>query len=216
MRAVLFAGLAAVLVAVAGGGLPAVAQPPKDAQKEPAKSDAKNSAAAELTRTKLLKTKVGIDATDVPLGEILKEFSHLVDEKNDQPVFWAYGANFPFAQKVTFAVRDMPLEVALDQLLTKAGGKLGYVVVSKSGDKYDGWVRLTTTNERGYEPPPPPAATAAEETEAADKLALAKKLIDGGKSATAKTVLEIVVRKFPTTKAGVEAKELLGKIEKDK
>ena len=103
--------------------------------------------------------------------------------------------------------------MALDKLLTKAGGGLGYVLVSKDGDKYDGWVRLTTTGERGFEPPP---ASAEDEATAADRLALAKRLLDAGKVASAKPVLEIIVRKYPTAKAAAEAKELLAKLEKEK
>jgi hypothetical protein len=207
MRALFLAGLAAGFLAVAGGGISPATQPPK----EPSKAAAKDTPAADFTRAKLLKVKVTGEFADVRLGEILKEFAAQTEMKTDEPVMWAYGANFPFARKVTFVVQDKPLEVALDQLLTKAGGGLGYVVVSKDGDKYDGWVRLTTTGERGFEPPP---ATAAEEADAAEKLTLAKKLIDAGKPASARPVLEIIIRKYPTTKAGVEAKELLGKIEK--
>ncbi len=164
-----------------------------------------------FTRTKLLKAKVTVEFTDARLGEVLKEFAHLVEEKTDQPVMWAYATGFPFAQKVTFSVKDKPLEVALDLLLKKAGGDLGYYVVSKDGDKYDGWVKLTTTSERGFEPPP---ATAEDEATATERLTLAKKLIDAGKPAAAKPVLEILAKKYPTTKAGAEAKELLGKLEK--
>lgn len=205
MRLTLFAGLLGGLLAAS----PATAQTPK----EPAKSTAKDSSAADTTRTKLLKTKVTVEFTDQQLGEILKEFAHLVGEKSDDALMWAYGEKFPFSQKVTFAAKDQPLDVALDKLLTKAGGGLGYVVVSKDGDKYDGWVRLTTTGERGHEPPP---ASAEDEATAAERLALAKRLLDASKAASAKPVLEIIVRKYPTTKAAAEAKELLSKLEKEK
>ncbi len=213
MRAMLFAGLTAGLVAFAGPNPAAVGQVPKDAPRTEARTAGTDTPAADFTRVKLLKAKMNGDFTNVSLGDILKEFAHLAEMETDQPVMWNYGAGFPFSQKVTFAIKDKPLEVALDELLKKAGGGLGYLVVSKDGDKYDGWVRLTTTGERGSLPP---AATEAEETEAASKLTLAKKLIDAGKGVTAKPVLEIIVRKFPTTKAAAEAKELIGKIEKDK
>jgi hypothetical protein len=207
MRVLLVTGFAAGVLAVAGGGLSPAAQPPK----EPAKAAVKETPAADFTRTKLLKVKVTGEFTDVRLGDVLKEFAAQTEMQTDEPVMWAYGANFPFAKKVTFSVKDKPLEVALDQLLTKAGGGLGYVVVSKDGDKYDGWVRLTTAGERGFEPQP---ATPAEEADAAEKLALAKKLIDAGKGSSAKPVLEIIVRKYPTTKAAGAAKALLAEIGK--
>jgi hypothetical protein len=211
MREVLVGALFAAVVALTGDAISATGQVPKEAPKEAPKDSGKDTVAAAQTRTKLLKAKVSGEFTDVRLGDILKEFAAQVDMKVEQPVMWAYGTGFPFAQKVTVAVKEKPLDAALDQLLTKAGGGLGYVVVSKDGDKYDGWVRLTTTGERGHEPPP---ATAEEEATAAERLALAKKLIDAGKPASAKPVLEVIVKKYPTTKAGMEARELLSKLEK--
>jgi hypothetical protein len=169
------------------------------------------SAAAKRTRTDLLKTKVSGDFQDVRLGDILKEFAAQVDMKAGEPVLWSYGPGFPFAKKTTFTAKDEPLEVALDRLFTKIGGGLGYVVVSKDGDKYDGWVRLTTNGERGMEPKPP---TPEEEAAALERLVLAKKLIDAGKPASARPLLEILVKKYPGTKAGMEAKPLLEKLDK--
>ncbi len=210
----LWAGVTAGVVAVSAMSVLAVGQPPAVVPKtEPAPSAVKSTPAAEFTLTKLLKTPVSGDFTDVPLGEILKEFAHQVEEKADDLLMWAYGTEFPFARKVSFAVNNQPLEVALDELLKKIGGGLGYVVVSKEGDKYDGWVRLTTTGERGHEAPP---ASAEDEMTAADRLALAKKLVDGGKLTSARPLLELIIRKYPTTKAAVQAKQLLEKIETDK
>jgi hypothetical protein len=203
MRGVLLSGLVAGLIA----GVGEARQAPKDAPKLEAKATGKDTPAADFTRTKLLKTKVTGEFADVPLGEVLKEFAHQVEEQTDRPVMWSYGPGFPFAQKVTFGTKGQPLEAVLDQLLTKAGGSLGYLVVSKDGDKYDGWVRLTTTGERGSEKvllPSPKDAVAA--------LADAKKLIDLGRLDTARTSLQAIVRKYPGTMAEAEAKELLGKI----
>jgi hypothetical protein len=163
------------------------------------------------TRTKLLKVAVTVDSREERLGDILKEFAAQVDARTDEPVMWTYATGFPYAQKVTFAVNEKPLEEALDLLFTKVGGELGYVVVSDEGKKYDGWVRLTTAGERGVSAPP---ATAEDEATAAKRLDLAKKLIDAGKPASAKPVLEIVAKNYPTTKAGMEAKALLEKIGK--
>ncbi len=196
----------AALVALAWCGIGGAQPIPKDDKK-----DAKPTAAAELTRTKLLKVKVSIDAKGGRLGDVLKEFAAQVDMKAEVLILWQYGSDFPYAQKVTYACKDKPLDAALDELLTKAGGGLGYIVVSKEGDKRDGWVSLNTTGERGSELPD---ATAEEETAAADRLAIAKKLIDAGKPDSAKPVLTLVVTKYPTTKAAVEAKQLLEKIGK--
>jgi hypothetical protein len=194
----------------------------KDVKKDTKKDDksaAKDAGtvtpAAQLTLTKSLKAKMSASFTDARLGDVLKEFAHLVDMRADTQLLWTYGPGFPYAQKVTYACKDKPLEVALDELFKKVGG-LGYIVVSKDDDRHDGWVLLTTTGERGTEKgfEPPPKATEAEETDAADKLGLAKKLIDLGKNEQAKTVLTFVVKRYPGAKATAEAKELLAKLEK--
>jgi hypothetical protein len=184
---------------------------PSQALKQEPKGGQKQTAAADWTRTKSLKTPVTREFTDERLGDILKEFAAQVDMKTDKPVLWTYGTGFPYGKKVTYAAKDKPLEEALDELLTKAGVGLGYVVISREGDKHDGWVRLTTTGERGQELPPP---TAQEEKDAADKLTEAKKLLDARKDVSAKVFLELVVKKYPATKAAKEAKELLARIEK--
>jgi hypothetical protein len=173
----------------------------------------KLTAAAEQTRDKALKAKVAAEFTEARLGDVLKEFAAQVDMKADVVVLWTYGPMFPFDKKVTFTCKSKPLDAALDELFTKVGGGLGYVVVSKDGDKHDGWVQLTTTGERGVAKPVP-MATAEDEKDAAEKLALAKRLIDGGKTDQAKTVLNFVVKRFPLAKAAAEAKELLTKLEK--
>ena len=190
------------MICIGIAGTPAAAQTPK-----PASTD---SPATSFTRTKLLTAKVSVQATSAPLGEILKEFAAQVDSSADQPMMWSYGPGFPHSKKVAFSVKDKPLDEAMDLLLTKAGGGLGYVVVSRDGEKYDGWVRLTTTGERGFDT----AATTDDEMLAAQRLAVAKKLIDAGKPAAAKPVLMILATRYAKTKAGKEAKELLEKMEK--
>jgi hypothetical protein len=186
----------------------------KDA-KAPAKDYSGFTPAAQLTFNKSLKAKMTAAFTEARLGDVLKEFAHLVDTKADTLLLWTYGPGFPYAQKVSYTCKDKPLEVALDELFTKVGG-LGYIVVSKDGDRHDGWIRVTTTGERGTEKgvEPPPKATEAEEMDATDKLGLAKKLIDAGKNEQAKTVLTFVINRYPGAKATTEAKELLAKLEK--
>jgi hypothetical protein len=181
----------------------------KDEKKEAKAEPGKLTPAAELTLSKALKAKVSGQFTDVRLGDVLKLWADQVDMKADLMILWAYGEGFPYAQKVTYRCDNKPLDAALDELFKKAGG-LGYVVVSKEGDRRDGWVMLTTSGERGVEK----KATAAEEADAAAKLALAKKLLDAGKNDQAKTVLTFIARRYPTAKAAAEAKELLGKLEK--
>ena len=175
--------------------------------------DAAATPAAERTRTKALKAKVSVAFTDARLGDVLKEMAAQVDMTADELLMWTYGPGFPFAQKVTFSSTGKPLDATLDAMFTKLGGGLGYVVVSNEEDRHDGWVRLTTTGERGVEKVIL-KATVAEEAQAAETLALAKKLIDTKKDDQAKTVLAYLVKKYPTAAAAAEAKELLAKLEK--
>jgi hypothetical protein len=213
MRSSVLFALSAALI---GGafGLPErlAATRQKDEPKEGMAEPAKLTPAAELTLTKALKAKVSGQFTDVRLGDILKEFAAQVEMSAEVILLWTYGKDFPYAQKVTYSCKSKPLEEALDELFKKAG-TLGYVVVSKGGDRHDGWVLLTTTGERGAEKEQP-KASAAEEADAAAKLTLAKKLIDGGKDDQAKTVLTCIVKRYPAAKAAAEAKELLAKLGK--
>ena len=204
MRSIVLSAAAAVLACgAAAGSQPAPQGGPSGAALTPA---------AELTRTKALKAKVSIEAREARLGDVLKEFAMQADERADQLIMWAYGPGFPFAQKVTYACKDKPIEAALDELLTKAG--LGYVVVSRAGDKRDGWVLLTAAGERAGGPPAGDGAGDADERSAAERLELAKKLIGGGKPESARPLLTLVVQKYGGTKAAAEAKELLKTLNK--
>jgi hypothetical protein len=189
------------------GSCPCAAQPPM-ADSSPVK---KPSAAAELTRSKLLNVTVMATFQNARIGDILKELAAQVEMKSDQPLMWTYGSGFPFEKRVSFTCKEVPLENALDQLFTQVGGGTGYVIVSNSGDKHDGWVRLTIKGERGTELRPP---TMQEETIASERLVLAKKFLEDGKTASAKPLLEVLVRKYTATKAGTEARLLLEKIDK--
>jgi hypothetical protein len=212
MRLIVLFSVSAVLLGSGLGSLSPASGAARKDDKSAAKVPDKPTPAAELTRSKALKAKMSVDFTNARLGDVLKEFAAQVDMRADVQLLWTYGPNFPFAQKVSYGCKDKPLEVALDELFKKLG-TLGYIVVSKDGDKHDGWVLLTTTGERGAEVVLP-KATEAEEADAADKLGLAKKLIEGGKNEQAKTVLGYILKKYPTAKAAPEAKELLAKLDK--
>jgi hypothetical protein len=187
------------------------ADPPTD--KKPESDPAPLSTAAQETFTKLQKAKITARFTNIRLGEVLKEFAAQVDRQTEGPVMWTYGPNFPYAQKITFECREATLATALDELLKK-NGNLGYIVLSKPGDRRDGWILLTTTGERGYEKgqQPPPPLTAAEEADAADKLAFAKKLLANGKTEQTKMVLNFILKRYPAARVAPEAKELLEKL----
>lgn len=199
-----------LVVGVVGVALWHSATTPLGAQPTAPKGAGKDSAAAEQTRTKLLKTKVTVDFKNYLLREALKEFAAQVEMADERPVLWTYPEEVPAAQPVTYTCKNKPLDEALDELFTRL--KLGYVVVSEDDQPRDGWVRVTKGTERGY----PSAATVADEdeTKAAARLAAAKEHIEKNRLATARAVLNAVVEKYPKTKAAAEAKALLEKLDK--
>jgi hypothetical protein len=134
-------------------------------------------------------------------------------------------------QKITYTAKDRPLEQVLNGIFTKVG--LGYYVLSKEKDRYDGWVILKPGQERGYPGGQEPAKAAAEkakdkaaakakpaeagdkdEQTAASKLNLAKDLADNGKTEKARERYQDIIRLYPKTKAAEEARDLLDKLKK--
>jgi hypothetical protein len=111
---------------------------------------------------------------------------------------------------------------------------LGYYVVSKDKDRYDGWIKITRGNERGWpagqepkdkptakaapkaapEPKDKPALTDADQAErtAAAKLKLAQSLLKDGKTDRAKQRFQEIVTQYPNTRAAEEAKKELEKL----
>jgi hypothetical protein len=169
---------------------------------------AKDSPAAERTRTRLLKVKVTVDFKKGTVRDLLKEFAAQVEMQAERPVMWTYAEGVAAGTPVAFACKDKPLEEALDELF--AAQKLGYVVISEDDAPRDGWVRITRGNERGFAAGSDPA----EEKKAAATLGIAQDLIDKGKPTDAKAVLMLVISKHPDTKAAAEARQLLEKIGK--
>lgn len=186
------------------------------ADRADAQSAAKDTPAAERTRTVLLKAKVTFEFANTPLRDCLKELAAQAEMQHDRPVMWTYAAGVDPAQKVTYSCNGKSLDAVLDDLFKKPG--LGYVVVSKDDDKRDGWVQVTAGGERGFTKATETVkkADTADDDEkvAAGKLAVAKELIETGKRASARPVLQLVAKKYPATKAGAEAKELLEKLDK--
>jgi hypothetical protein len=182
-----------------------------------AQTAAKDTPAAERTRAKLLKAKITVNFNGT-LRDLLKELAAQAEMEQGKPVMWTYGDEVKANQVVAFECQNKPLDDVLDDLFKKPG--LGYVVVSQDDDRRDGWVRITVGAERGFAKgtpapkTPAPSETDEDEKLAASKLATAKELIAGGKGATAKPLLTLIVKRYPSTKAGKEAKELLEKMDK--
>jgi TolA-binding protein len=78
-------------------------------------------------------------------------------------------------------------------------------------------VRITAGAERGFGSLAGNAAAKPgddDEAKAAARLTAAKELLDKGRNATARAVLNAVVDKYPKTKAAADAKALLEKLDK--
>ncbi len=128
----------AVLAVALAGAVLAAAEPAKD------------TTAAAFTRTKKLKGKVTVEAKNTPLKEILDDISGQLQDQKLGPISAQYDIGISGNTRTTVSVKDVSAEEALDKLFGSL--ELGYVVVSKDKDRYDGWIKIVKGAARGYEP----------------------------------------------------------------
>lgn len=144
--------VAAVAAAVAVGGFAPAAR-----------AQTKDTPLATYTRTKKLKGKVTVDFKNEFLKETLNEISSQIEEQKLGPIKVEYAQGVSQNTRVTFAAKNVTVEEALDGLFKQLD--LGYVVVSNSTSRADGYLRILKGPNRGYEtgqePKDAPAATAA-------------------------------------------------------
>ncbi len=184
----------------------------------------KDSPAAAATRKKL-DTKVTVDFKETRLEDATKEIKEQVENLS----IWLDNAggvstNTPITYKAT----NKPLKEVLDGMFQKTD--LGYVIGQgeKGNERYDGWLIIKKGKFRGDAVAPKTAAKSKEpdkektepkpeskaeraEKDAASKLRVAKKLAADGLTEKAKERYKEIVEKYPNTKAGKEAKQLLEK-----
>lgn len=196
----------------------------------------KDTPAAANTRARKLAAKVAVEFQDQFLKECFAEISKQLEDAGAGSLSVRYDVGVSMNQRLTYKAKDEALEKVLDGMLKKNG--LGYVVVSKMGDRYDGWLLIKQGNERGYvagdEPKSKaagkdgistksakapskstsPPATDDEKTEkaAAGKLELARSLLKDGKTDRAKQRLQEIIQQHPKTKAADEARKELDKL----
>jgi hypothetical protein len=95
---------------------------------------------------KLLKAKkITVSWKDIRLEEALDEIKE--DEKGFKYLMDTKGG-VSRNQPITYSGKDKTIEEVLDGMLKKAD--LGYIVISKKGDPYDGLVQIRKGKERGY------------------------------------------------------------------
>jgi len=100
---------------------------------------------AAATR-KLLKTKIDVDFADTRLADVRDE---LQDKVKGLKIFLDTKAGVSLNSKVTYSAKNKSVEEILDEMFKKSG--LGYYVVSRKGNAYDGLVWIRPGKERGYE-----------------------------------------------------------------
>lgn len=95
---------------------------------------------------KLLETKITATWKDVPLREVLEEIrdDHVKGVKFIVDTKGGVSQN----QKISFSGKEVTLAEALDKMFAKNG--LGYVVISKKGNAYNGLISIKQGKERGY------------------------------------------------------------------
>jgi hypothetical protein len=193
----------------------------------------KDTALAANTRAKKLTAKVTVDFKDEMLDECIKELSRQIDDSGGGSLSASYDQGVSKNQRLTYAAKDQTVADVLDGMLKK--NSLGYIVVSKEKDRYDGWIKITRGNERGWPAGQEPKGTAkaapkvAPETKdkpadkpaddpdkmekaAASKLDFAKSLLKDGKTDRAKQRFQEIITQYPGTKAAEEARNELEKL----
>ena len=221
----------------------------------PAAEPPKDTPAAAHTRTKKLKGKVTVDFKNEFLKEALKEIAGQLEDQKLGTISYHYAQGVSQNTRITFAGKAITAEEAFEGVLKQLD--LGYIIISKDKDRYDGWVEIVKGPNRGYpdgvgtmvakadpkkpepkkpemkepakpeepkkvedepkkpaEPKPAEPVTEEDEKMAQAKVDLAKKLTEEGKKDRAKVQLKFVIKKYEGTKAAIEAKELLEKLDK--
>jgi hypothetical protein len=198
--------------------------------KAKSKPDASDSPIVKRTREKL-NTPVTVDFKDERLRDVLEEF------KRQTEISFHLDAGVSANQAFTYMAKDKPLREVLDEMFKGRG--LGYVIGRKvkEGDRYEGWVIINQSDERGdpivktaapkpeskpaaktpaqpAKPKTPSDPVADAERQAASKLKLAKLLLEEGKPEDAREYLEQILSRWPQTAAAAEAKKLLADLKK--
>ena len=95
---------------------------------------------------KLLKTKISVDFKDTRLEDVMEEIK-------DQVKGFKYPARRQgrrvAQQQLTYKAKDKTVEEILDEMFKKP--ELGYIVISKKGNAYDGLVQVRKSKERGFD-----------------------------------------------------------------
>jgi hypothetical protein len=109
-----------------------------------ADKDSDDTPAAAKTR-KLLKQKVTVEFKDTRLEDALDE---LKDQVKGLKVILDTKGGVSRNRTLSYQGKDVTVEEALDGMFKKVG--LGYIVISKKNNAYDGSVQIRQSKERGF------------------------------------------------------------------
>ncbi len=112
----------------------------------PARAEKDEDTPKAAKTRKLLKTKISLDIKDVPLREVMDEIRD--DHVKGVNIIVDTKGGVSQNQKLSFSGKDVTLEDALDKMFAK--NDLGYYVISKKGDAYDGAIKIVKGKSRGY------------------------------------------------------------------
>jgi hypothetical protein len=129
MRTLLSAAVLLSLTVVAGG----------------ADEKSEDTALAAKTR-KLLKTKISVEYKDERLEDVMDD---LKDKVKGLKILLDSKGGVSRNSTLTYKAKDKTLEEIFDEMLKKPA--LGYIVISKKGNAYDGLIQIRKSDERGYE-----------------------------------------------------------------
>src|SRR5262249_30709951 len=103
--------------------------------------------AATTTRTKKLTAKITVEFKDTYLKEALDEISGQLKDQGLGTLNHKLATGVSGNQRVSFKGEKVTVADVLEGILKAPG--LGYVVLSQSGDRYDGALLIRQGNERG-------------------------------------------------------------------
>jgi len=107
--------------------------------------------AAAATR-KLLKTKISVNFKDTRLEDAMDEIKEEVKNNSEGnksiKIILDSKGGVSRNQAVTYSGKEVTVEEVFDQLFKKNG--LGYIVISKKNNAYDGAVQIKQGKERGF------------------------------------------------------------------
>ena len=196
---------------------------------------AKESALSAKTRDRL-KEKISLDMKNEMLRDVLKEISGALTDLKKGAL-----SNYPdqgvsLNSRITVKAKEKSVEEILDEALKPLD--LGYVIVSKPGDRYDGWLLLKKGSQRGDDTPADGKEKKKDDSKVKEKKEMpekkeakadtggdtekdatrllnnAKFYVSSKKPEKAKEVLKELLEKHPNSKAADEAKTLLEKLDK--